>query len=157
MSESKRGTRDTGDAEPGIAISGVRLVKLPVNRDGRGALSFAQVEDQLPFTPLRYFLLFDLVPEQSRGAHAHRELEQFLVCVHGACTVMLDDGQSRTEVQLNDPAVGVYVPRLIWTTVVPASEASVVLVLASARYDAADYIRDYREFKAQASDSELSQ
>jgi len=127
-------TRDTG----------VRAI--PIVSDSRGSLSYAQLGDELPFAPRRYFLLFDVPEGEIRGAHAHRELEQFIVCVHGSCRVILDDGTHRDELVLGAPDCGVYVPPLIWTTVVPASRTTTVLVLASAEYDDADYIRDYDEF-----------
>ena len=124
----------------------VRVIALPVIRDDRGALSFAQVNDHLPFTPLRYFLLFDLAENVSRGAHAHREQEQFLVCVHGRCRVTLDTGRGQQAIDLPDASCGIHVPPMVWTTVWPASAETVVLVLTSASYDAADYVREYDEF-----------
>jgi dTDP-4-dehydrorhamnose 3,5-epimerase-like enzyme len=137
------------DAEP-LTLPGVELREIPVVSDSRGSLSYAQIEDQLPFTPQRYFLLFDVPEGAIRGAHAHRVLEQFIVCVHGACNVILDDGERREEVPLGAPDRGVYVPAMIWTTVVPSSLDTTVLVLTSHRYDDSDYVRDYDEFLALA-------
>ena len=127
-------------------LSDVRVVELTVYRDTRGALTYAQVPDQLPFVAVRFFLLYDLEMEHTRGSHAHRELEQFLVCVRGVCRVELDDGHERQSLVLDQPGRGVYVPRMVWTTVVPLAADAIVLVLTSHRYDAADYVRDYDEF-----------
>lgn len=124
----------------------VRLVELPEIRDPRGALTFAQVPDHLPFTPQRYFLLYDLQENVARGAHAHRQHHQFLVCVHGTARVTVDDALTQREYELATPAHGLYVAPMTWVTVVPSSVDAVMLVLTSAPYDAADYVRDQAEF-----------
>lgn len=131
---------------PALTTRGVRVGPLPVVSDSRGSLSYAQLGDQLPFVPRRYFLLFDVPEGAIRGAHAHRDLEQYIVCVHGSCRLILDDGTHRDELRLSAPDRGVYVPPMVWTTVVPDSHETTVIVLASAEYDADDYIRDYDEF-----------
>ena len=139
---------DTGGRGGVIARSaaGATIQTIPVIADSRGSLSFAELGNELPFVPRRYFLLFDVPSGAIRGAHAHRGLHQFIVCVHGTCRVILDNGSRRDELPLAAPDRGIHVPPLIWTTVVPDSNATTVLVLASAEYDASDYIRDYDEF-----------
>jgi hypothetical protein len=124
---------------------GATRVSIPVLRDDRGALSFAEYGAHLPFRPLRYFVLFDLT--HARGGHAHRALHQFLVCLHGSCDVRLEHGDERASLSLTSPATGLHVPPMIWTTVEPHSRETVVLVLASDRYDEADYIRDHTTFR----------
>ena len=131
---------------PVLTANGARVMSIPVVTDSRGALSYAQVGDELPFEVRRYFLLFDVPAGAIRGAHAHRELEQYIVCVHGSCRVIVDDGAHRDELRLSAPDRGVYLPPLLWTTVVPDSQDTAVIVLASAEYDPDDYIRDYDEF-----------
>ena len=133
---------------PGRALQcgGAREHDLPVIRDARGALSFAQVATHLPFEPRRYFLLFDLALGESRGSHAHRTLHQFVVCVRGSCEVALDDATSRVQVCLDSPARGIHIPPMVWTTVVPRSADATVLVLASDTYDEGDYLRDHDAF-----------
>src|SRR5438094_728099 len=84
----------------------------------------------------------------TRGSHAHRECAQFLVCVTGACAVVVDDGEHRLEVALDRPNRGVYVPPMVWATQYKYTRDAVLLVLASHPYDAADYIRNYEEFLA---------
>ena len=125
---------------------GAELRTIPVVSDSRGSLSYAQLGDQLPFVPRRYFLLFDVPEGAIRGAHAHHELHQFIVCVHGSCRVIVDDGTHQDELRLVSPERGLHVPPLLWTTVVPDSRDTTVIVLASAEFDADDYIRDYDEF-----------
>ena len=84
--------------------------------------------------------------KEVRGEHAHRRLHQFLVCVKGSCSVVVDDGKAREELFLDRADVGLYVPPMIWTTQYKYSQDAVLLVLASAAYDPDDYIRDYDEF-----------
>jgi dTDP-4-dehydrorhamnose 3,5-epimerase-like enzyme len=133
---------------PVLTAKGARIMAIPVVTDSRGSLSYAQMGDQLPFEVRRYFLLFNVPAGAIRGAHAHKELEQYIVCVHGSCRVIVDDGVHRDELQLSSPDRGVYLSPLLWTTVVPDSNDTAVIVLASAEYDHDDYIRDYDEFLA---------
>jgi acetyltransferase-like isoleucine patch superfamily enzyme len=147
VAETPRGDAavDAADA-PRLSVRGAAIQRLPVVADARGALSYAQLGDQLPFLPRRYFLLFDVPEGAIRGAHAHRELHQFVVCVHGSCRLLLDDGSNHDELRLSSPERGVHVAPMTWTTVLPDSRATTVLILASDEYDADDYIRDYDEF-----------
>ncbi len=131
-----------------LAARGARLVGLAAFSDLRGSLAVAELGKGLPFLPRRIFAVFDVPSREVRGEHAHRTLEQLLVCVHGECSVVVDDGENREEVLLASPGVGVYVPPLIWATQYKFSPDAVLLVLASAEYDPAEYIRDYDEYVA---------
>jgi acetyltransferase-like isoleucine patch superfamily enzyme/dTDP-4-dehydrorhamnose 3,5-epimerase-like enzyme len=127
-------------------VTGVKLYRLPQFHDMRGTLTAAEVGEHVPFEVKRYFLVCRVSGKEVRGEHAHHTLEQFLVCVHGRCHVVADDGQNRQEFLLDSPAVAVYLPPMTWGTQYKYSEDAVLLVLASAPYDPADYIRDYSEF-----------
>src|SRR5215216_141430 len=129
-----------------MRVCAVRVYHLPVVKDSRGSLSYAQYGELLPFIPIRYFVVFDVPEGQARGGHAHREVEQFLVCVKGRVRVTVDDGSNRDEVLLDGPRLGVYIPPRIWATQRDYSTDAVLLVLSSAAYDADEYIRDYEEF-----------
>lgn len=159
MGNPARITRFVDDADAAepvgrpLAAAGTRVIDLPVRRDARGGLSFAQVPEQLPFPARRFFMLFDLEDGVARGAHAHRTLHQYLVCVAGACRVVVDDGRVQDQVELSGPVTGVYVPPMTWTTVVPLAAGTAVLVLASDPYDEGDYIRDYDGFVSAAQES----
>ena len=100
----------------------------------------------MPFEVKRFFLVFDVTSEQIRGEHAHRTLHQFLVCVHGRCCVVADDGAHRQEFILDSPALGLYLPPMTWAVQYKYTRDAVLLVLASDVYDPAEYIRDYEEF-----------
>lgn len=135
--------------EVGVAdtkVGGVTLHRLPRIEDLRGTLSFGEMGRQVPFEVKRYFLVFDVANEEIRGEHAHRTLHQFLICVHGRCQFMADDGATRQDFVLDSPAVGLHIPPMIWGVQHKYTRDAVLLALASDRYDPADYIRDYAEF-----------
>ncbi|MCU0635994.1 MAG: FdtA/QdtA family cupin domain-containing protein [Gemmatimonadaceae bacterium] len=148
--QGRDGTRapQAGDPPPlaDLRVNRCRLVRLPVLRDGRGLLSFGEHAAHLPFPPLRYFLIAGVPQGSLRGEHAHRELEQFLICAHGSCRVVLEDGTTRDEILLDSPGIGVYIAPMTWTTILHDSPDTTVLVLASDTYREADYIREYAEF-----------
>ena len=127
-------------------VKGVTLHRLPRLNDLRGDLTFAEIADQLPFMVKRYFVVYHVASKEIRGEHAHRSLQQFLICVHGRCHVVADDGTNRQEFVLDSPTIGLHLPPLIWAIQYKYSEDAVLLVLASDRYDAGSYIRDYSEF-----------
>jgi hypothetical protein len=112
----------------------------------RGHLSVGELPQGLPFQPQRYFLTFGVPPGQSRGQHAHRRCAQFLLCVHGNCHLLVDDGERQADFHLDRPTLGVFVPPLIWSTQFQHSADSVLLVLASFPYEEEDYIREYADF-----------
>ncbi|MGA2600213.1 MAG: WxcM-like domain-containing protein [Bryobacteraceae bacterium] len=127
-------------------VRGVTLHELPLVTDLRGALSFAESRREIPFEIQRYFLVFGVPGEHIRGEHAHREQQQFLICVHGTCRCVVDDGVNREQYTLDRPNMGLYVPPKCWCAQYKYSADAVLLVLTSGYYDAADYIRDYGEF-----------
>lgn len=117
--------------------------------DARGALTVGEVPTEVPFSPARYFVVFDVPSMELRGEHAHKQCQQFLICLHGSCRVLLDDGQQRCEVTLDRPDMGVFMPEMIWGTQYRYSPDAVLLVFASHSYDADDYLRTYDEFLAE--------
>jgi acetyltransferase-like isoleucine patch superfamily enzyme len=129
-----------------LSVSRAELRAMPLVMDLRGSLTFGEHERHLPFAPRRYFVIFSVPGKEVRGEHAHRTLHQFLVCLKGSVRVMVDDGQDRDEVLLERPDLGLYVPPMVWAAQFHYSPDAVLLVLASAAYDPADYIRSYEEF-----------
>lgn len=128
------------------AIPGVQYYRLPVIPDMRGNLSFAEYNQFLPFIVKRYFLVFDVPSREVRGEHAHKELHQYLVCVKGSCSVMVDNGVNREEYLLDTPGAALHIPPMVWGVQYKYSSDAVLLVLASDVYDHEDYIRDYTQF-----------
>ena len=117
--------------------------------DARGALTVGEVPTEVPFSPARYFAVFDVPSVELRGEHAHKQCQQFLICLHGSCRVLLDDGLQRCEVTLDRPDMGVFMPEMIWGTQYCYSPDAVLLVFASRPYEADDYLRTYDEFLAE--------
>lgn len=136
--------------EPGIVELGVRDVHLR-RFDGfsdlRGHLAVGEMpNDGIPFTPQRWFVVYDVPGREIRGEHAHRTCHQLLVCVHGSVRIAVDDGERRAEAELADPTLGIYVPPKVWASQFRYDPDAVLLVLASHPYDPDDYVRDYGEF-----------
>jgi|SRR5579875_985028 len=129
-------------------VAGVTLHRLPSAADMRGQLSFGEMGKHVPFEVKRFFLVYGVASQETRGEHAHRKLHQFLICVSGRCSVMADDGKNRQEFLLDNPSVGLHLPPRVWAVQYKHSSDAVLLVLASDFYDAGDYIRDYSEFLA---------
>jgi dTDP-4-dehydrorhamnose 3,5-epimerase-like enzyme len=123
-----------------------RLIDLPRIDDPRGNLTFIEQSRHIPFEIRRVFYLYDVPTGASRGAHAHRSLQQFIVCMSGSFDVAIDDGRAKSSVHLNRPWKGLYVPPMIWAAEVNFDPGSVCLVLTSGLYDEFDYIRDHDEF-----------
>lgn len=137
----------SGTEVQATSVNGVTLHHFPRIRDLRGGLSVGEFERDVPFTPKRYFVVFDVPSRKVRGEHAHRQCKQFLICVRGSLSVVADDGKARKEFLLDSPAKGLYLPPMVWGIQYKASADAVLLVFASDYYDKADYIRDYDEFQ----------
>lgn len=133
--------------EVSVELNGARLIELHSVTDLRGSLSVGEVGAQLPFTPRRVFFVYDVPTAEVRGEHAHRSLEQLLICVHGTLSVVVDDGEGRTEFKLDSPTRGLYISPRVWAIQYGYSRDAVLMVLASQEYDADEYIRDYEEFR----------
>lgn len=127
-------------------VAGVYIHELPLIKDLRGNLSVGEFSRSVPFMPQRYFLLFDVPNGKVRGEHAHRQCHQFLVCIKGSCSLVVDDGRHRQEILLDRPNKGVHLPPMVWGIQYKYSPDAVLLVFASDYYEANDYIRDYDEF-----------
>ena len=132
--------------EKDLPVPGVKLIQMPKIVDLRGSLTFAETPGLLPFEPRRFFLLYDVPGKDVRGEHAHKELHQFLICIKGECSVVVDNGTVRHEVRLNKPTLGLHIPPMIWATEYKFLHDAALLVLASDVYKAEDYIRDYSEY-----------
>jgi len=151
--DTKRGASAAPSAVPAdesiireTSVGGVTVHRLPVFADLRGSLSVGEFPKQVPFVPKRYFIVFEVPGKDVRGEHAHRRCHQFLVCLRGSLSVVVDDGQSSEEIALDRPGIGLYLPPMIWAVQYRYSSDALLLVFASDPYDTGDYIRDYDEF-----------
>ena len=125
---------------------GASLVRQHAIFEARGHLTVGEMGKGLPFVPRRFFVISDVPAEDIRGEHAHRELHQFLLCLAGSVVVEVDDGERQAAVRLDCPQVGIHLEPLVWASQHTYTRDAVLLVLASAEYDAADYIRAHDEF-----------
>jgi hypothetical protein len=121
--------------------------------DRQGNLTFVEGGRHVPFDVRRVFYIYDVPSGADRGAHAHKTLHQFLVCLQGSFEVQVDDGVEKRLFALNRPWRGLHVPPMIWASEMNFAPGTICLVLASAPFDAADYIRDYPAFLAAAQGS----
>lgn len=131
-----------------LSVKGAGLHRMPLIRDLRGALTFGEINQHLPFTPERFFVVYDVPSREVRGEHAHLKLHEFLVCLRGSCAVALDDGTVREEVVLDTPTIGLHIPPRLWRVHYKYSPDAILLSLCSDPYDANDYVRDYDDFLA---------
>lgn len=129
-----------------LGVGACVLYQLPLIPDMRGTLSVAEYEKQIPFIPKRCFWVFDVPSREVRGEHAHKKLHQYLICVKGSVSVVLDDGFNKAEVLLDKPNLGLHIPPRVWGIQYKYSADALLLVLASETYSADDYLRDYTGF-----------
>ncbi len=129
-----------------MPLADCKFLDLPKIEDRRGSLTFLQSEHPLPFEIARVYYLYDVPGGAERGAHAHKKLHQFIVAISGSFDVILDDGRQSNRFHLNRPYFGLYVCPMMWRVLDNFSSGSVCLVLASDKYDEADYIRDRDDF-----------
>jgi acetyltransferase-like isoleucine patch superfamily enzyme len=128
------------------SVGGVTLHRLLLASDLRGSLSAGEFVAQIPFTPKRYFIVFDVPGKDVRGEHAHRKCHQFLVCARGSVSIVVDDGSTSEEIALDAPNLGLYLPPMTWAVQYRYTADALLLVFASDHYDPDDYIRDYDDF-----------
>ena len=114
--------------------------------DERGMLVALEQCKDIPFEIKRVYYMYDTKPEVHRGFHAHHSLQQILICIHGSCKILLDNGKEKKIVSLEKPYEGLYISNDMWREMYDFSKDAVLMVLASDFYDEKDYIRDYDTF-----------
>lgn len=124
----------------------IKTYEFEEHGDERGILIALEQLKNIPFEIKRVYYMYNTVPDVRRGFHAHRNLKQILICVHGSCKICLDDGKDKEIVCLNRQNKGLYIESNIWREMFDFSEDAVLMVLASEYYDEADYIRNYEDF-----------
>lgn len=123
-----------------------KIISLPKIIDARGNLSFAEIDNQVPFTIKRAYWIYDVPGGTNRGGHAYRENEELIISMSGSFDVILDDGMEKKKYNLNRSYYALYVSKGIWRSMVNFSTNSLALVLSSTEFDENDYIRNYDEF-----------
>ena len=128
-----------------------KIVNMKVHGDARGKLVSIEANKDIPFEIKRVYYIFDTLPDQNRGMHAHKNMEQIIVAMDGACQFILDDGKNKESVWLNRPDVGLYIGKNMWREMRHFSYGCKLMVLASDYYDEKEYIRDYDVFLKEVS------
>jgi hypothetical protein len=132
---------------PDPAVRNCRFVPVRGASDPRGTVNFLEVGREIGFAVRRAFWIHGVPEGQPRGQHGHRQLELLLLALAGSCDVVVDDGANRRTLRLERPDLGLYVGPFVWHELLRFAPGTVVLALASAPYDEADYIRDYASFR----------
>ena len=128
------------------SVDQCEILDLPKMADPRGNLTFIESGKHIPFDIKRVFYIYDVPTGESRGAHAHKNLKQFIICLSGSFDVKVDDGNQKKTIHLNRPWQGVYIPPMVWGAETNFDPGSVCLILVSDFYDESDYYRNYDEF-----------
>lgn len=123
-----------------------KIIQLPKIVDIRGNLSFLEGMNHIPFVIKRAYWIYDVPGGETRGGHAFKEQEEFIIALSGSFDVVLDNGKRKRRFHLNRSYFGLYVPAGLWRSMDNFSTNSLALVLASTHFDEGDYIRDYQEF-----------
>lgn len=139
-----------------MTINDCKIIELPKFLDARGNLSFAENFEQIPFEIKRTYWLYDVPGGESRGGHAFRQNQEFVIALSGAFDVTVDDGKEKKTFTLNRSYYGLYIPAGLWRTMENFSTNSLALEFGSMKYDReADYIEDHEKFLNLKSNGEL--
>ena len=128
------------------AVSDCRVIRLPTKMTAQGNLTPIEGGSTIPFEIARIYYLYDIPVDSSRGGHAHRALEQAIVCVLGSFDMILDDGRDRRVQTLRRADEALFIPPGIWRELVNFSSGAICFTLASMPYQESDYIRVYDDF-----------
>lgn len=124
----------------------IQLVQIPQIIDDC-FLYFAQRSDHIPFLIKRVYYILQAHPRKKRGFHAHKKTQQIIFCLQGSIKLILDNGKIKSEVLLDKPNVGVIIDKMIWHEMHDFKKNTILLILASKKFNPADYIRNYEQFK----------
>ena len=136
-------------------IKDVKIIELPKFADPRGNLSFVEQLNHIPFEIKRTYWIYDVPGGESRGGHAFKMNEEFIVALSGAFDVIVDDGQEKKTFTLNRSYYGLYIPAGLWREMANFSTNSLALEFGSIHYDRADYVEDYEQFLKLKSNGEI--
>lgn len=131
-----------------------KIIDLPRIYDPRGNLTVVEQLKEVPFDIKRVYWTYDVPGGESRGGHAHKKCQSFIIAVSGSFTVRLDDGHKHETYHLNHPYQGLLINTGVWRTLEDFSSGAVCLALASELFDENDYIREYNDFIRYVEDKE---
>lgn len=123
------------------------IIQLPKIADPRGNLSFFECPTQLPFEIARTYWIYDVPGGETRGSHAFKEQQEFIVALSGSFDVVLNDGTNETKYSLNRSYYGLFIPKMYWRRLENFSTNALALIVSDKHFDNHDYIRDFEEFE----------
>lgn len=138
-----------------MSINDSKIIKLTTVEDLRGDLSFVESKKNIPFLIKRCYYIYNVPDNASRGEHAHKKLQQFLIAISGSFLVELDDGHFKKSFKLDSPDKGLFIPNMLWRNLSNFSNNAICLALVSDLYKEEDYIRDYETFKLIQNDNTI--
>lgn len=138
-----------------MTIHEVKFVELPKFCDPRGNLSFAEQNYHIPFEIKRTYWIYDVPGGESRGGHAYKMTDEFIIAISGSFDVIVDDGVEKKTFTLNRSYYGLYIPKGLWRTMENFSTNSLALEFASTTYDRSDYVEDYDEYLKSKKNGEI--
>ena len=128
-------------------IDDVKIFNLRSFKEGDGVLVPIESGYDIPFNIKRVFYVFNVNNQNDRGKHSHYKTKQILICLNGEVDVIVDDGNKRKTITINDKFTGIFIPEMIWDEQIYKTEDSLLMVLCDTHYDIDDYIEDYDTFK----------
>ena len=123
-----------------------KILDFPIHGDERGKLIALEKCAYFPFEIKRVYYIYGTKPDTIRGKHAHKNLEQVIICLSGSCDFLLDDGLTQETIHLDNPSKGLYIKHTIWREFKNFSSDCILMVLANKHYNEKEYVRDYAEF-----------
>ncbi len=136
-------------------IEDVKIIELPKFTDPRGNLSFVEQLNHIPFEIKRTYWIYDVPGGESRGGHAFRQNQEFIVSLSGAFDVIVDDGKEKKVFNMNRSYYGLYIPAGLWREMTNFSTNSLALEFGSIHYDRNDYVEEYNQFLKMKGDGEI--
>ena len=129
------------------SIHNCKIIDIPKLSSDKGALSFLESNNLIPFDIKRVYFTYDIPSGAERGGHAHKEQHEIVIAASGSFNIIIDDGKEKKNIFLNSPHKALHIVSGIWRELNAFSTGSVVLVLNSGLYEETDYIRNYNKFK----------
>lgn len=130
-----------------MTLEDVRIIELPKFADPRGNLSFVEQLNHIPFEIKRTYWIYDVPGGESRGGHAYKKNQEFIVALSGAFDVIVSDGINEKKYTMNRSYYGLYIPAGLWREMENFSTNSLALEFGSEHFSKEDYIRDYELYK----------
>ena len=136
------------------SINDVHIINLPRIFDLRGNLTFIEEKNHIPFRIRRTYWIYDVPGGETRGGHAFKQQNEFIIALSGSFDVLVDDGKGEKLFSLTRSYYGLFIPAGLWRQMLNFSTNSVALVLSSTNHSESDYIRDYEFFKMSKANEE---